>query len=58
MLVAGGDLALISVRESSRSKMAFGLISNGGGEWKAWLEMKSGLMAGRGKAKGKMKSRK
>lgn len=58
MLVAGGYLALISARESSRSKMAFGLISNGGGERKARLEMKQGLMAGRGKVKGKMKSRK
>lgn len=32
MLVAGGYLALMSVGESSRSKMAFALISNARGD--------------------------
>lgn len=56
MLVARGYLSLMSVRESSRGKMAFALVSNARGE----LERKRRLMAGhhgrtdRGKGSGRV----
>lgn len=51
MLVAGGSPGLISVRECSGSKMAFALISNGGGEREFELEIKEGLVDGQREGK-------